>query len=336
MEAFILVYLILFSIAAGYGAWWLYQAVNSIAANLRDLQTNKHSRLTSYLDYLKASINTSKGEITTSIRNSERSVIDYMSSENFAIKQMIMAQFTSQTVKLVEDIEINRLTLSNLISMVQNLQAQTNKGLRENSNKFGELNSSLAYSISESTSRITETIQHFSSDEQQHSKAIITGIDLVLKNVTDFNETIERHLKMLEESDDENTKRLDASITSLASSLKSHTEKIMTSCNQMMTTDKELHQKTRSSFDTMNINLSKYLTQLLQFDAMYNNLQNLYTNILDEEEKISKQESSLTSMVSRHSQILEITSEMNKTSREIFEFMKLYLIQSTIDNLKLS
>lgn len=336
MEAFILVYLILFSIAAGYGAWWLYQAVNSIAANLRDLQTNKHSRLTSYLDILKAAINTSKGEITTSIRNSERSVIDYVSSENFAIKQMMMAQFTSQTVKLVEDVEINRHTLSNLFSMVQNLQAQTNKGIRENSNKIGELNSSLAYSISESTSRIKESLQHLNSDEQQLRKSIQTGIDNIIRNVTDFNKSIERHLKMLEESDDKNTKRLDASITSLASSLKSHTEKIMTSCNQMMTTDKELHQKTRSSFDTMNINLSKYLTQLLQFDAMYNNLQNLYTNILEEEEKISKQESSLTSMVSRHSQILEITSEMNKTSREIFEFMKLYLIQSTIDNLKLS
>lgn len=334
MEAFTLVYLILFSIAAGYGAWWLYQAINTITANLRDLQTNKHSRLTSYLDNLKAAINTSKGEITTSIRNSDKAIKTHVSSENNAIKQMIMAQFSSQTIKLVEDVEINRHTLSNLVSMVQNLQAQTNKGIRENSNKIGELNSTLAYSISESTSRIKEAIQHLGSDEQQHSKAIQAGIDMVFRNVTDFNNTIERHLNMLEESDDKNTKRLDTSITSLASSLKLHTEKITSSCNQIMATDKELHQKTKSSFDLMNENLMKYLTQLKQFDVLYNNLQKLYTKLLEEEEKISKQESSLASMVSRHSQIFEITSEMNKTSREIFEFMKLYLIQSTIDNLK--
>lgn len=334
MEAFTLVYLILFSIAAGYGAWWLYQAINTITANLRDLQTNKHSRLISYLDNLKAAINTSKGEITTSIRNSDKAIMTHVSSENNAIKQMIMAQFSNQTIKLVEDVEINRRTLSNLVSMVQNLQAQTNKGIRENSNKIGELNSTLAYSISESTSRIKEAIQHLGSDEQQHSKAIQAGIDMVFRNVTDFNKTIERHLNMLEESDDKNTKRLDTSITSLASSLKLHTEKITSSCNQIMATDKELHQKTKSSFDLMNENLMNYLTQLKQFDVLYNNLQKLYTKLLEEEEKISKQESTLASMVSRHSQIFEITSEMNKTSREIFEFMKLYLIQSTIDNLK--
>lgn len=334
MEAFTLIYIILISIAGGYGAWWLYKAINSIAANVRDLQTSKHSRLTSYLENVKSAVNTSKGEITSSIRNSDKSIKAHVSSENNAIKQMIMAQFSSQTVKLVEDVVINRHTLSNLVSMVQSLQSQTSKGIKENSNKIGELNSSISYSISETASRTKDYIQHLSSDEKQHSKAILAGIDMIFKTVSDFNKAVERHLKLLEETDDKNTKRLDTSIASLSSSLKLHKENVTSLCTQVLNTEKELHQKTKSSFDVMNSQLSKYLLQLKQIDTLYDNLQKLYTKLLGEEEKISKQESSLVAMVSRHSQILEITSEMNNTSKEIFEFMKLYLIQSTLDNFK--
>lgn len=331
MEAFTLVYIILISILGGYGAWWLYKAINSIAANIRDLQTNKHSRLASYLENVKAAVNTSKGEITTSIRNSDKSIKAHVTSENNAIKQMIMAQFSSQTVKLVEDVEINRHTLSNLVSMVQSLQSQTSKGIKENSNKIGELNSSISYAISDTASRTKEYIQHLSSDEQQHSKAVLAGIDMVFRNVSEFNKAIERHLKLLGETNDENTKRLD---TSISSSLKLHKENIVSICTHILNTEKDLHQRTKGSFDIMNSQLSKYLVQLKQIDALYENLQILYTKLLGEEEKIAKQESSLAAMVTRHSQIFEITSEMNNTSKEIFEFMKLYLIQSTLGNFK--
>lgn len=334
METFTLVYVILISIAGGYGAWWLYKAVNSIAANINDLRTNKHSRLTSYLENLKAAVSTSKGEITTTIRNSDKSIRAHVTTENNAIKQMIMAQFSSQTIKLVEDVEINRHILSNLVSMVQSLQSQTSKGIKENSNKIGELNSSISYAISETASRAKEYIQHLSSEGQQHSKAILADIDMVFRNVSEFNQAIERHLKLLEETDDKNTKRIDTSIASLSSSLKLHKEDITSIFTQILNTENELHQKTKSSFDVMNGQLSKYLLQLKQIDVLYDNLQKLYTKLLGEEEKISKQESSLASMVSRHSQIFEITSEMNNTSKEIFEFMKLYLIQSTLDNFK--
>lgn len=334
MEAFTLVYLILISIAGGYVAWWLYKAINSISTNINDLRTNKHSRLTTYLENVRAAVNTSKGEITTTIRNSDKSIKTHVTSENNAIKQMIMAQFSSQTVKLVEDVEINRHTLSNLVSMVQSLQFQTSKGFKENSNKIGELNSSISYAISDTASRTKEYIQHLRSDGQQYSKTVSAGIDMVFRNVSEFNKVIERHLKLLEETNDKNTKRLDTSITSLSSSLKLHKEQISSICTQNLNAEKGLHQKTQSSFDGMNSQLSKYLIQLKQMDALYNNLQKLYTKLLGEEEKIAKQEFSLTAMVSRHSQIFEITSEMNKTAKEIFEFMKLYLVESTLDNFK--
>lgn len=334
MENFILIYIILISMVGGYGAWWLYKAINSIAANIGDLQTNKHSRLTSYLENIKTSVNTSKNEITTLIRNKEKSINAHVTSEKNDIKQMIVNQFYNQTVKLVEEVEVNRYAISNLINIVQDLQTQTSKGFKENINNIGNLNNSISYAISETANMTKDCIQHLSFNEQQHSKTILANIDTIAKYVSDFNKAIERHLKLLEETDDKNTKRLEASIDSLSSSIKLHKENITSICTQILNTEKELHQKTISSFDIMNDQLSKYLLQLKQIESLYDNLQKLYNKLLGEEEKISKQETSLAAMVSRHSQIFEITSEMNKTSKEIFEFMKLYLIQSTLDNFK--
>ena len=77
-----------------------------------------------------------------------------------------------------------------------------------------------------------------------------------------------------------------------------------------------------------------YFQTIKEFDKLLNNFQIIYKKIQEEEEKINKQETSLVGMVDRHAQIFEMTTEMNKTSKEIFEFMKLYLIRSTFDTLK--
>lgn len=334
MEAFTLIYIILISIAGGYGAWWLYNAINSITDRINNLQTTKYSLLITYFEKIITASDASKRELATIILNSDKSIKAHVTSENNALKQMIIAQFYSQTVKFVEEVGINRNALSKLIDIVQGLITHTNKGFIDNSNKIGKLESSISYAISEAASRTKDYIQHLESDEKQHSKAVLAGIDRVFKNVSEFNKAIEHHLKQLEETDDKNTKRLDTSIASLSSSLKTHKESLTSVCTQILNTEKELHQKTKGSFDIMNGQLSKYLVQLKQIDTLYDNLQKLYTKLLCEEEKISKQESSLATMVSRHSQIFEITSEMNNTSKEIFEFMKLYLIQSTLDNFK--
>jgi hypothetical protein len=218
--------------------------------------------------------------------------------------------------------------------MVQNLQSQTGIGIKENSNKIGELQNSITNVISDATNMTKAYIQHLSSNEQKQSEAILAEIDMIFRNVSDFNKTIDCHLKILEESNDKNTKRLENSIVSLSASSKLYAEKITTLCTQNLCTEKELHQNTKISLESMNSQLVEYIVHLKQIDTLYNNLQKLYDRILDEEENISKQESSLSTMVSRHSQIFEIISEMNNTSKEIFEFMKLYLIQSTLDNFK--
>ena len=337
MDEIILViylFLILVLVAGGAGAWWIYKAIKTIDCNIKDLQANKHSRLISNLDSIKSSISNSKRELEKSFTNNKDLINNHVTTENIALKQMIMAQFSNQTVRLVEDFENNRNSLSSLISIVKNLQSQTNKGIKDNSNKIEEFNRTISFTISETASYTQDYLQRLSSESNQHTNAILAGIDMIFKHVSEFNKTIEKQLKSLEETNKKNTSLLDTSISTLSSSLKVHKDNITSVVTQLLNTEKELHQKTKNSFNMMDEKLSKYLMQLTQLDRLYLNLQQLHEKLLGEEEKIAKQESSLAMMVSRHSQIFEITSEMNNTARDIFEFMKLYLIQSTLDNFK--
>lgn len=337
MDEIILViylFLILVLVAGGAGAWWIYKAIKTIDCNIKDLQANKHSRLISNLDSIKSSISNSKRELEKSVTNNKDLINNHVTTENIALKQMIMAQFSNQTVRLVEDFENNRNSLSSLISIVKNLQSQTNKGIKDNSNKIEEFNRTISFTISETASYTQDYLQRLSSESNQHTNAILAGIDMIFKHVSEFNKTIEKQLKSLEETNKKNTSLLDTSISTLSSSLKVHKDNITSVVTQLLNTEKELHQKTKNSFNMMDEKLSKYLMQLTQLDRLYLNLQQLHEKLLGEEEKIAKQESSLAMMLSRHSQIFEITSEMNNTARDIFEFMKLYLIQSTLDNFK--
>lgn len=334
MMTFVFIGIIFLILAVLFGAWWLYTNITSIDTNIHDLQHDKYSRLTNRLENIKTTISSSKNELSSTIRNSDSSIKNHVTTENSALRQMIMAQFSNQTSKLVEDVGKNRQSLSNLTSIVHDFRIQTSNGLNEGSIKMGELSSSISKSIFDSANRTNGFIQNLKSDENQHSTAILAGIDMVVRNVTEFNKSIERNIRLLEENDEKHTNQLNVAINSLSTSIKQHKENITSLCNQILDTEKELHKKTKSSFDSMNDQLSKYQSQLKQIDLLYDNLQKLFAKILGEEEKISKQEASLASMVSRHSQIFEITSEMNNTSKEILEFMKLYLIQSTLDNFK--
>ena len=77
--------------------------------------------------------------------------------------------------------------------------------------------------------------------------------------------------------------------------------------------------------------LSQYQERITQIDELYKNLENLCSN---EDVRNSNIESLLSSIVDKHKQICDATIKMNKTSTDIFEFMKLYLVHTTLDNFK--
>lgn len=337
MRIFILVYIILLTIAGGFFLWRLFDAIDELSDSLRELRTRKFSQLTSSITSLKTTIDINKNELSRLIHNNENTIKAHVTTESIVVKDFVLGQLTSQTNKVIAEMVANRQIISNLIVEVQNTQKLLIKNLKDHNNKLGNIESALNTAILNSNNSILAQLKNSTQkiclEGDLHKKDLSTKIEDVHKSIDDNSSLTKQHLKLLENDIDKHLKQLDSSVSALSISLKSHTEKITTSCSNVINTEKELNQGTRSSFNQLNNTISKYLAQLKQIDDLYGNLQNLYTVFLEEEKKIIEQESSLNSMVSRHSQLFEITLEMNNTAKEIFEFMKLYLLQATFDNL---
>ena len=338
--------LIAFALAAiGYGCWWLYNKISTICLLIYDLRTSKHNQLQTNIQKVMSLVNLHKDDLNASISETEWTIKRHISTENKAIKQMIMVQFSNHTAHLIDDAKKNQQSLSDLINVLSIFLKQmksditdNSKKIQDNSNKIGTLGNTVEKSITSSSnntiSQLNNGFKNLISKQEPHANEVTTGINTIIRNINDFNRLIKQHLQILEASEINNTNRIDTSITALTSTLNKHLDSIATKCIQVIDSERNLHQGTQISFNGLKDTLTQYVSQLRQFDNMFDNLKNLYTKILEEEEKIANQESSLTTMVARHSQILEMTSQLNNTSNEIFEFMKLYLIQFTLDNFK--
>ena len=322
-----------------YIGWWVYNTLKEIKNSLYIIKDRRFEYLLSRIGDVSASIRATRDDVNSSVRMNSHEIKSHTSSEVSALRQMIIIQFNNQTKSLLDEVKRSRQQLNQYIDTSQILEKNLVQIIRENSGEIKSLNNSFADSLSTSSARmaalIKSTFLKISEEEEKRFKYSSAAIDALLKSIYDFNQTITLHLQILEESENKNSKHLDDTLVSLASSIKSHTEAITSNISHSISSQKELHNRTKSSFDSMNGNLRRYLDQLMQIDKLYNNLQMLYNKLLVEAERINQQETSLTSMVARHSQIFELTSDMNNTSKEILEFMKLYLVQSTLDNFKM-
>lgn len=322
-----------------YIGWWVHDAIEEIKESLNIIKVKRYESLFNKLKDVKASISAARDDMKSSVKISSQDINRHTSSEISTLRQMIVNQFTNQTQSLLDDVKRNRQVLSQFIDTTQRLQSSIGQNIKDNRAAINALSSTVANSLSTAAVRMTAQIksdlQRISDEEEKRNKYSTAAIDSLMRNIYDFNNTITMHLQTLEENECKNSEHLNDSLVSLSLSLKSHTDNITSNISRALSSHKELYNKTKSSFDTMNGSLGKYLGQLRQIDNLYNNLQKLYNKLLDEEKRIYEQETSLTSMVARHSQIFELTSEMNNTSKDILEFMKLYLVQSTLDNYKL-
>lgn len=295
-----------------YCGYWMYIKLST--ADTRLLQ------LVNEINRVKTDLRASKNELSSAINANGRFVVSRVTSESQSVKQLLKDQLQFRANELNKSIEFSREGIDKLICIVNDFQNQANIKLKKNANRMDDLEKSVTSNITSSLGRMQTLVT--SSMQQLNS------------NTVKFNNDLEKHLNQMEKSNGQHFSRFDASITSLTKTIQHHTETISSLCEWMVERDRELHKATTSRFEQLNSNLSAYLRQLKEFDKLLNNFQIIYKKIQEEEEKINKQETSLVGMVDRHAQIFEMTAEMNKTSKEIFEFMKLYLIRSTFDTLK--
>lgn len=82
--------------------------------------------------------------------------------------------------------------------------------------------------------------------------------------------------------------------------------------------------------ESMNKTIEHQFTSLTPFEKQLSRLETLYKNIDGLDNRILLQEESLKSMVERHLQITLYTQELSKTSKDVYELMKLVLMNSII------
>lgn len=73
-----------------------------------------------------------------------------------------------------------------------------------------------------------------------------------------------------------------------------------------------------------------HLESLKPLEELFSRLNTLYNKLLSLDKDILNQEKSLNGMVEKHVMILEYTKELQKTSKDIFDMMKLVLMESII------
>lgn len=86
--------------------------------------------------------------------------------------------------------------------------------------------------------------------------------------------------------------------------------------------------------ESMNKTIEHQFTSLTPFEKQLSRLETLYKNIDELDNRILLQEESLKSMVERHLQITQYTQELSKTSKDVYELMKLVLMDSIITKTK--
>ena len=87
--------------------------------------------------------------------------------------------------------------------------------------------------------------------------------------------------------------------------------------------------------ESMNKTVEHQFTSLTPLEKQLSRLEALYRNINGLDNRILLQEESLKSMVERHLQITLYTQELSKTSKDVYELMKLVLMDSIITKTKI-
>ena len=87
--------------------------------------------------------------------------------------------------------------------------------------------------------------------------------------------------------------------------------------------------------ELMNQTIEKQFKTLTPFEKQLSRLESLYKNIDGLDNRIILQEESLKSMVEKHLQITLYTQELSKTTKDVYELMKLVLMDSIISKTKI-
>ena len=213
-------------------------------------------------------------------------------------------------------------SLRSLISKnEQKLGNAITQSVRNNEGRLGCLEDRIINEIQTSTGMIQSAIQHSHSGLSKSFKSKLSDIGTELtelhQNLREFKEDILR-------TQAQSFSGMETKIGVARSEEHRFIEK------ELQLVSKE-QANISKCVQEVNKNMNNHFTSIKSIEELLGKLNALCNKLVSLDKDILSQEKSLNGMVENHTKILEYTQELQKTSEEIFDIMKLMLIESVVD-----
>lgn len=184
------------------------------------------------------------------------------------------------------------------------------KALNEMKEAVSRVGTTLATQHYEVTTKIESQTQTITEGATANKKEIVSSMTALLQSL--FREHTETGKTQFE-----STKNMIESVCSKIEALSSQ--------------ENDNSQSHSRNLDEIKLVWKQHLDTVKPFELLLSQTEILYGNLLKEELKIAEQEKSLSAMVARHAHIAELTDELNKTAKDVYELMRLYLMNSIVE-----
>ncbi|MBR5585189.1 MAG: hypothetical protein IKW36_03000 [Alistipes sp.] len=179
--------------------------------------------------------------------------------------------------------------------------------------------------------RVTNEIQNAtelikSSVHQSHaglSKSFKTKLSEVNAELADIHQSLREFKDEILRTQAQSFYGIEAKYSNISNEERAYLEKQFRAVhNEHTTLDK--------SIQDVALVMRTHLDSLKPLEELFGRLNTLYNKLLSLEKDILTQEKSLNGMVEKHVKISEYTQELQKTSKDIFDLMKLMLMDSVV------
>ncbi len=212
-------------------------------------------------------------------------------------------------------------SLRSLISAnEQKIEKTINQSFKNNDGRIGCLEDRLFNEIKTSSSEIQAAIQHSYSELSKNFKSKMANIS------SDLNE-LKQNLKSAKDEILGSQTRSFSGIETKISAIKNEEHKFIE--YELQNVTKEQANIGKCVLDTAK-NINNHISALKPLEELLSKLNTLYNNLISLDKDILNQEKSLTNLVAEHTMILEYTKELQNTSEEIFNLMKLLMMDSIV------
>lgn len=206
-------------------------------------------------------------------------------------------------------------------TLSKNLQKIENVITQKHDEKISNLEEKLIVEIQSSKNVIQSSIQHSHSGLSNSFKAKLSEINSELL-------TIRQSLQELKEdiltSQTQSFSSLEMKMSSIRNDEHRFIEKEVQSIHQEHDT---LEKKSQDITMVMN----NHLDSLKPLEDIFGQLNTLYNKLIQLDKDILNQENSLNGMLDKHVKLVEYTQKLQTTSKDIFDMMKLLLLESVIE-----